>query len=340
MKIGITIPTLNVSGGVKCLLKTSELLRQRGHEVYLYWQAYSFKNYVKHKLFAPTINWTDSKHTLIALKSWSDIPNHLDKVIASSWRTAAAVCDWSKRTSKQGLYYIQHDESIWDGGDKAAATYTLPLDKIVISTWLQQIMEDSYKQKSLKLITPVDSALFDTVSENPDRRNRVLILHHNFEWKGFEEGLKAFEKVKKDIPHIKLVVLGGREPLPELPAHVEYHFKPNTRALRELYASCGTFLCPSWHEGLGMPSMEAMATGSLLVTTDTGGSRDFAIHGSTAFVSSPKDTDTLSDNLTMALMQWPSLVKMREDGRQKITTFNWDQNIANLELLMNVENKQ
>ena len=53
------------------------------------------------------------------------------------------------------------------------------------------------------------------------------------------------------------------------------------------------YLCPSWDEGLGMPSMEAMACGSALVTYDNGGSRDYAHDGETALVAPRRDLPAL-----------------------------------------------
>ena len=47
-----------------------------------------------------------------------------------------------------------------------------------------------------------------------------------------------------------------------------------------------------------MPAMEAIAARCALITTNTGGSRNYAIHDKTALVSSPKDTKALSKNLS------------------------------------------
>ena len=63
----------------------------------------------------------------------------------------------------------------------------------------------------------------------------------------------------------------------------EYHYRPTGETLRRIYASCGIYLCASWYEGLGMPSMEAIACGAALVTTDTGGSWDYAVDGKNSF---------------------------------------------------------
>ena len=77
----------------------------------------------------------------------------------------------------------------------------------------------------------------------------------------------------------------------------EYHYRPTRERLRQIYQSCDIFLCPSWYEGLGLPSMEAMACRCALVASDTGGCLDYAINGKTALVSPPRDIDRLSENI-------------------------------------------
>ncbi|MGE4157744.1 MAG: glycosyltransferase family 4 protein [Planctomycetota bacterium] len=333
MNIGITIPSLHVAGGIKCLLKVASGLRARGHKVTCYWRSYSTLNHLKSLFIPPIVRWTEEPHQVVPVLEWSDIPRH-DALIASSWRTATPVCAWSQSTGGKGLYYIQHHEAMWDGGEEAAATYKLPLKQVVISSWLQTTMKQVYGQESTVLVTPVDEALFQEVNPRPDRPQRVLLLHHTFDWKGFPEGVAAIEEVRRTHPRLQPVVLAGRERPAGLPAGYEVHFQPGPKELRQLYAGCGIFLCSSWHEGLGMPAMEAMATGALLVTTDTGGSRDYAIQGQTAWVSLPRDPKGLARGLAQGLERWDELEPMRHKGQAKIREFQWGRNLDILESLL------
>ena len=111
----------------------------------------------------------------------------------------------------------------------------------------------------------------------------------------------------------------------------EYHYRPIGNKLREIFDSCDIFLCPSWFEGLGMPSMEAMSCWCALVTIDTGGSRDYAIHEETALVSPPKDVDAFSRNLIRVLHDLSLRKKIAEEGQRKINSFDWEKNCDRLE---------
>ncbi len=333
MKIGITIPSLNVAGGVKALLKYGAGLGRRGYDVHFYWKAYSYRNYLKHRLFRPKLDWPGEDYRITPVSSWHVLPK-CDVFIASSWRTATPVQESVDNYDSKGIYFIQHHEAIWDGGEEVERTYRLPLQKIVISTWLKEILQERYGQESVLLVTPVDERLFNTPLENQARRKRVLMLHHTFDWKGVDDGIAAFSRVQEQFPDLQLVVLGGREPNPALPENTEYHYKPGREELINLYAGCGIFLCPSWHEGLGMPSMEAMATGACLVTTDTGGSRDYAIPEKTALVSQPRDISGLAENLSRAIENWNDLEAIRVAGRNRIKAFSWETNLNLIEKIL------
>ena len=79
--------------------------------------------------------------------------------------------------------------------------------------------------------------------------------------------------------------------------------------------------------------MEAMACGAALVTTDTGGSWDYAADGDTALVSPPKQPEQLANNIARILNDEALRAKLAESGLQKIGEFSWDTNTLRLENL-------
>ena len=82
-----------------------------------------------------------------------------------------------------------------------------------------------------------------------------------------------------------------------------------------------------------MPAMEAMACKSALVTTDTGGCRDYAIDGETALVSPAQDVGGLTTNL-IRLLDDESLLKLiSKNGHQKISEFTWQRNCLQLQAI-------
>ena len=71
-----------------------------------------------------------------------------------------------------------------------------------------------------------------------------------------------------------------------------------------------------------MPAMEAMMCGTALVTTDTGGSRDYALNEETALVSPIKNPEGLAKNLIRVLTNESLRLQLAEKGYQKIQQFS------------------
>jgi len=166
------------------------------------------------------------------------------------------------------------------------------------------------------------------------------MLHHDYDWKGYEDGIKAVKEVIAQGHDLELVVFGEKlkDPQPLFDAagfEFEYHFRPAGEKLRKIYVSCDIFLCSSWHEGLGLTGMEAMACRCSLVTTNTGGCLEYAINGKTALVSAPRDVSALSLNLIRLLEDETLLKSLSEDGYRKINEFNWEESCDRLTCLFN-----
>ena len=102
-------------------------------------------------------------------------------------------------------------------------TYTYPLRKIVISTWLREIMREKFRAEAELLVTPVDPDLFSRAEEAlTDSLLRVLMLHHDYAWKGVVDGLEAVKKVKSRHPELCLVGFGVKRPRERL-SYDEYY---------------------------------------------------------------------------------------------------------------------
>jgi hypothetical protein len=213
-------------------------------------------------------------------------------------------------------------------------TYRLPLTKIVISSWLADVMRERFGAVCEVLVTPVDRALFHRVSVPvTTSRPRVLMLHHEYAWKGVADGLEAVRRVRARVPGLRLVGFGVKPPRTRLP-YDEFHANPPQESLAALYSGCDIYLCPSWDEGLGMPPMEAMACGAALVTYDNGGCRDYARDGATAMVARRRDVDDLAERLLRVALDTGLRERLAAAGMAFVTeTFDWERAVARLEAL-------
>ena len=327
---------MRVAGGVRAILTYADRLAARGHDVALVVRAKSrlraaWRN-VTHAGpdwmpgFRPRLRW-------IARWRAGALPDG-DVVVATAWESAAAAAGAPARCGAK-FYFVQHYESLYHGApDAVDATYRLPLRKIVISTWLRDLMRERFGSDAEVLVTPVDPALFHPVPVTVTTpRPRVLMLQHEKAWKGVAEGLEAVARVKQRVPGLFLVGFGVKPPREALP-YDEFHLDPPQEKLAEVYSSCEIYLCPSWDEGLGMPSMEAMACGAALVTYDNGGCRDYARDGETALVARRRDVADLAAKLERLATDEALRVRLARAGMQYVTTaFEWGRAAARMEAL-------
>jgi glycosyltransferase involved in cell wall biosynthesis len=347
MKITFLLPHVRLSGGVRALLEYANRLNRMGHDVGILLFAephkwYRFDKKLKSLGKKPVdlnpkfIDWFDN-HVPITRLPFNDkafFPP-ADVLVASAWQTAQFAATIPDSAGKK-FYFIQHYESLWTRDkERAEKTYRLPFQKIVISSWLKQILADNYQQEANLLVTPVDNNLFFSEEKIWNTPPRVCLLHHDYDWKGYKEGIAAIKKVRSLKRNVELVVFGEKLKDPgDLFEHAgfefEYHYRPTGDQVAKIFSSCDIYICPSWHEGLGMPAMEAMATGCAVVTTDTGGSQDYAIDRETALVSPPRDVEALAKNLIAVLDDNQLMARLAKNGQRKIMEFDWDKNCKQL----------
>ncbi len=340
MRITFCCPHLKIAGGVRAILTYADRLARRGHEVTLvvpatralaaWWRNLTGGGPAWIPNFRPAVVW---------VREWS--ADHMpegDALIATAWQSAPAVATAPSRCGRK-FYLIQHYESLYHGVPEAVdETYRLPLRKIVISTWLKGVMRERFGAEAEVLVTPVDPALFSRV-EAPVRDGmlRVLMLHHEYAWKGVADGLEAVGRFNARHPEVRVVGFGLKRPRAPLPYDEFYENLPQRR-LAWLYSRCPIYLCPSWDEGLGMPSMEAMACGAALVTYDNGGCRDYALDGQTALVARRRDVADLAEKLERLVTDPGLREKIASQGMAFIRReFDWERAASRLEVLLTGE---
>jgi len=350
MKITFLLPHIRISGGVKALLEYANRLQNMGHLVRVFipkkiprW--YRLDQWLKacqnpklpETLPPETVNWTNNSLNIEVFPETKSfyIPD-ADIIIASAWETAEFAAGLPPCKGKP-FYFVQHYESLWTRDKaKAVKTYDLPMQILTISTWLKNILKEKHAQSAELLVTPVDRDVFFCKEKIWNLPRRICMLHHDYDWKGYTDGIESIRKVRAQGKNIELVVFGEKIKNPEplfksAGFSFEYHYRPSPKQLRKIYASCDIYLCPSWYEGLGMPAMEAMACKTALITADTGGCHDYAINGKTALVSPTQDVESLTMNLTRLIDNESLLKSISENGYQKISEFTWQKNCSQLQ---------
>jgi glycosyltransferase involved in cell wall biosynthesis len=144
----------------------------------------------------------------------------------------------------------------------------------------------------------VDRDIFFPGSPAGERDQSVLMMTHSIAWKGTEDGLEALSLVRSEFPNVQVRLFGVHEPhLPD----VEFVAAPGRLVVADLMRRSAVFVCSSWEEGFGMPGLEAMTCGAAVATTDTKGSRDYAVDNESALVVPPRQPVRLAQAICTLL---------------------------------------
>lgn len=209
-----------------------------------------------------------------------------------------------------------------------------PCLKVCVATWLKDAGAVFGAPPEQFRVAPmgIDRARYRLTEPIDTRRPTVAMLYSTHPAKGWDVGLPALIEAKRHRPDLDAVVFGTVEPPEALPPWVRFLLSPDPEtAVREVYNRSQVFLQASHYEGFGFTAIEAMACGCALVTTDNGGSRDYAFDGETALVTGPGDASALASAIVALVDDPVRRLAMAEAGRRLVQRFDWDAGAAALE---------
>ena len=88
-----------------------------------------------------------------------------------------------------------------------------------------------------------------------------------------------------------------------------------------LYNAASVFVMPSLYEGFGLPILEAMASGTPVVTSKKGSIPEVA--GEAAFYVDAEDSDSISNGIKKVIGSEKLQRELSEKGLKQVAKFNW-----------------
>lgn len=158
---------------------------------------------------------------------------------------------------------------------------------------------------------------------------QVARLH---ELKDHQTALKTIDAVRREVPHVRLLLAGEGEQRQAIEDSVrrmglqQHVTLAGTRSdVADLLAAADAFLMTSISEGIPLTVIEAMAAGKPVVSTAVGGIPEMIVHGQSGFLAASGDAKALAESL-MALQKNPVLAAEMADlaSREAEARFSLD----------------
>lgn len=143
--------------------------------------------------------------------------------------------------------------------------------------------------------------------------------------------IDAFVSMRRSHPGLrpKLVLIGGESPLfadvrlkvREYAEDIVFKGFVDDQTLKAYYANASLVAYPSLYEGFGLPPLEAMASGTPVVTSDSSSLPE--VVGDAAYKIDPRSIDQLAIAMADVLLRPEIRERLVTAGRSQVKQFNW-----------------
>ena len=190
--------------------------------------------------------------------------------------------------------------------------------------------------KDIKVIYNfIDAKKYDNAQKEECKRialaqphERIFTHVSNFRpVKRVEDVVKIFSEVRKEIPAKLLMIGEGPERakaenlVKELNLVDDVFFLGNSTEVAKILCYTDVFLLPSQTESFGLAALEAMAAGSAVISTNTGGLPEVNIHGKTGFLSNLGDVADMAKNAILIAKEAATLEVFKQNAKKHTKQF-------------------
>ena len=189
-----------------------------------------------------------------------------------------------------------------------------------------------------RFLTPPPDIELQRVRERYQLQHGFVLYAGNIKpHKNLVRLIEAFSQVRQGpFQELKLLIIGDE--ISKLPAlrravhqlklhkHVRFLGYIPDETLAVLYRSAEVFVFPSLYEGFGLPPLEAMASGTPVVTSNTSSMPE--VTGGAAVLVDPYDVGSIVDGVRRVLTDPSLAAELRRKGPLRAREFSWARSVA------------
>lgn len=303
------------------------------------------------------------KRSLFAIKACK-MARSSDVIIISHINMAAIGLLAKLINPKCKVWLVAHGIEVWRPLPPASRMFLKKCDKILcVSTFTQQGMIRWHKVDAGKcvvlnnaidpfMIPPADFSKPQYLQDryHLDKGDVVLFTLTRIvateQYKGYDQVIKVFNKLRAGIPNIKYVLSGQYDEHEEARIRnlaKQYNVEDrviltgfvNEKELTDHFLMADLFVLPSKREGFGIVFIEAMACGLPVICGNADGSIDAIRNGELGKAVNPDDLVELQNSIEACLKTPPTIADRRNLQQRCLQYFNKDNYTDKLQQLLN-----
>ena len=317
-----------VCGGSKIILEYANRLAKKGHKI----------NIVTYDEYPDWYELSD-KINFVKVPENEDIQKYIpnsDVVVPTSWKCIRKAIKANKGPVaffEQGgshLFEIDRLSEI-----KRKVVYDrmqLPPFIYTVSKYSAEKIEEIYGRRSSIIYSALESKIFypREKERNENEISITIVGSEDFKFKNVGEVLEVIRELKEKY-QIKLNWITQTEPKINIEEGKNAIVNPEQKIIGDVLRNTDIYICNSEYESFGLPTLEAMTCGATVITTDTGGMRDFVIDRENALVIKHHNKEDMKEKIEMLINDKNLMHKMSQDGIATASKFNWDNTILSME---------
>ena len=315
-----------VCGGSKIILEYANRLAKKGHKI-------SIVTYDDEPTWFPI----SDEINFIQVPEGEEIKKYIpqcDLLVATSWKCIYEAVESNKAPVaffEQGGSHLFEAEKL-DERKRQVVEDRLKLVPFLytVSQYSSDKIKQLYGRDSEIIYNALDNNIFYPREEKikqSEMTSITIIGSEEFKFKNIEAILQVIRKLKERYP-IQLNWVTQTKPERN---KEEAIINPEQKRIGDILRNTDIYICNSEYESFGLPTLEAMTCGATVITTDTGGMRDFVQDGKNALVIQKNDNKDMEEKIELLIKDNKLRQKLAEEGIKTAQRFQWENSIEKIE---------
>lgn len=313
---------VSVCGGVKVILEHANELIKQGVDVTL------LSHFPQPDWFEITAKYNQIPFGIELARG---IPSDSDVVVATYWDQLAACVE---ANIAPVVYFEQGDFHLWDW-DKVTADqqsliyklYQLPSFIITCSETGAQKIRQVFHRESQVFHNALNEEVFFPKNIEPTNNIILGVGSEQASFKRIPDIWEACEIVRSKNYNINFTWVTQYPPKKPLGTVVVC---PSQTELGNIYRTASIYVCASEYETFPLPPLEAMASGTPVITTPNDGVKAYGIDGVNCLFFEPGSINELAEMIIKLLEDSALYQELQQNGYQTAARFKWNEIIPKL----------